>query len=213
MQNALNKLIQKANIKADITGYYVGIIPDSKNQENNNMKGFLFEKNKNEELCLKKKFFNSIFEMIFLSTHGSVKKYNGKENIVDLYDFEYENTDTEKSIREIQEGALAFIEKFIESRSSEYIQINERNSFYNMISLGNHPTLNDTEMFGDMTFYDDDIFYLAKPRDLSYYITRPKEFYEEFMNSAWMPGFLKRVFKVNLPYFKFILLLRKLKKN
>lgn len=213
MQNALNKLVEKANIKANITGYYVGVIPDSKNQENNKMQGFLFEKNKNEELFLKKKFFNSIFEMIFLSTHGSVKKYNGTDTIVDLYDFEYKDTETEKSIRQIQEGAFAFIEEYMNSKMNEYIQINEKVSFYNMISLGNHPTLKDTNMFGDMTFYDDDTFYLAQPKELSYYITKPKEFYEEFMTSAWMPGFLKRIFKVNLPYFKFILFLRKLKKN
>ena len=213
MQNALNKLVSKANINAEISGYYVGVIPDSKNQNTNIMKGFLFEKNKNEEFALKKKFFNSIFEMVFLSTHGSVKRYNGKENIVDMYEFEYENTDTEKSIRDFQAGAISFVEKFIESKSNEFIEINERVAFYNMIGLGNYPNLEDAEMLGDMIFYDDDIFYLAKPKDLSYYITKPKEFYEDFMDSAWMPGFLKRIFKVNLPYFKFILLLRKIKNN
>ena len=82
-----------------------------------------------------------------------------------------------------------------------------------MLSLGNYPRIADTEQFGDMLFYDDDIFYLARPKRLRYYILHPKVFYKEFMNSAWMPGFLKRLFKINLSYFKFILLLRKLKKD
>lgn len=212
MQNALNNIIKKSNMKVDLTGYYVGIVPDSENQEKNKMKGFLFEKNKNEDLYLKKKFFNSIFEMIFLSTHGSVKKYNGQDSKVDLYEFEYENSETEKDIREIQNGALKFIEDFCTSKSNRYIDINERISIYNMISFGNTPELEDTEKFGDMIFYDDDNFYLAKPKKLSYYIIHPKEFYNEFMKSVWMPGFLKRLFKIKLPYFKFILFLRKFNK-
>ena len=212
MQNALNNIIKKANINADLTGYYVGIIPDSKNQEKNKMHGFLFEKNKNEDLFLKKKFFNSIFEMIFLSTHGSVKRYNGQESKVDLYEFEYENSQTEKDIREIQNGAIKFIEDFKESESNKYIDINERISLYNMMSLGNYPELEDTEKFGDMIFYDDDNFYLAKPKELGYYLSHPNKFLDEFMKSVWMPGFLKRLFKIELPYFKIILLLRKLKK-
>lgn len=212
MQNALTNIIQKANMKVDLTGYYVGIIPDSENQEKNKMHGFLFEKNKNEDLFLKKKFFNSIFEMIFLSTHGSVKNYNGQDSKVDLYKFEYENNETEKDIREIQNGAIKFIEDFYNSKSKKYIEINERISLYNMISFGNYPELSDTEKFGDMIFYDDDNFYLAKPKKISYYIIHPKKFFNEFINSVWMPGFLKRLFKIKLPYFEFILLLRKFKK-
>lgn len=213
MQNALNNIIQKANMKVDLTGYYVGIVPESKNQEKNKMHGFLFEKNKNEDLFLKKKYFNSIFEMIFLSTHGSVKNYNGQDTKVDFYEFEYENSETEKNIRKIQDGALQFIKDFCASKTQKYIEINERISLYNMMKFGNYPSLEDTEKFGDIIFYDDDNFYLAKPRELNYYIIRPKEFYNELMNSVWMPGFLKRLFKVELPYFKFILFLRKLKKN
>ena len=212
MQNALSNIIKNANLKSNLTGYYVGIIPDSQNQEKNEMHGFLFEKNKNEDLFLKKKFFNSIFEMIFLSVHGSVKKYNGQESKVDLYEFEYENSQTEKDIREIQNGAIKFIKDLKNSNSNKYININERISIYNMINLGNCPKLEDTEKFGDMIFYDDDNFYLAKPKELKYYLSHPNKFLDEFMNSVWMPGFLKRLFKIELPYFKIILLFRKLKK-
>lgn len=213
MQNALNNIIQKSNMKTDITGYYVGIVPDSKNQEKNKMNGFLFEKNKNEDLFLKKKFFNSIFEMLFLSTHGSVKKYNGKESKADLYEFEYKDSQTEKDIRRIQDGAIKFIEDFYNSKSNKYIEINERISLYNMLQFGNYPELEDTDKFGDMIFYDDDNFYLAKPKSLGYYIIHPKKFFNEFMNSAWMAGFLKRLLKIKLPYYKIILLLRKSKRN
>ena len=213
MQNALINIIQKSNMPTDLTGYYVGIIPGSKNQEKNKMKGFLFENGKNEDLFLKKKYFNSIFEMIFLSNHGSVKKYNGQVSKVDLYEFEYENSQTEKDIRQIQNGAIKFIEDFCASQSSKYIDINERVCLYNMLEFGNSPKLEDTEKFGDMVFYDDDIFELAKPKSLSYYIIHPKRFFKEFMSSAWRPGFLKRLFKINLPYFKIILLLRKITKK
>lgn len=209
MQYALNKIVNKANLDVVMDGYYVGIVPESEKQNNLNMSGYLFEKNR-EELYYKKKFFNSIFELVFLANHGSVKKYTSDVNNVELYDYEYDNTDVELKMREFQSGALEFIKEFSTSGIEQYVDITESISLYNFIQFGNRPKKVDLNNWGNIQFYDDDYNNMISKHSILYYIFHLKIFKEDFLNSIWKTGFLKSIFKVNIDYYKIIIKLRKL---
>lgn len=199
MQKAINRIVEKSKIDIDIFGYYVGIVPDSMIDAK---KGYIFDRNKNEELYRREKNFNAIFEMIFLAPHGSVKKFKKINNLIDaeLYDYEYNNSNEEKYVRKIQEGALEFIEQFSNNSASQLTDISELDAFYNMMNFGNNPSLEDSIKFGELLFYDNDIRYIAKPKNIFQYIINPIKFKKEFYNSQWKIGFLKRLLKVSLNY-------------
>ena len=173
----------------------MGIIPYSKNFSQNQMKGFLFEKCKNEEIYFDKKYFTSIFEMFFMSNEGSVKCFNEK---IEFFDFEYEKDETYEKIQNVQKGAISFIEDLKYSDFEKYIDINEENSLLNMLQFGNYPNKEDTEMFGDLTFFDDKSVFFAKKQSILFYIMHPKAFLKDLYDSAWMPAFIKRNLKLNL---------------
>lgn len=210
MQNALESISKIANWNVNIYGYYVGIIPKSDKQQKYNMKGFLFEKGK-EKLFLKEKFFNSIFELIFLAHHGSVKKYCDMCEKVELYSYEYQDSDTNNDIKRFQDGALKFIKDFYNSTLSKYIEINEDISINNLLRLGNRPSKEDIDNFGNMMFYDDIFLKINNSKSLGYYTLHLKEFINDFELSIWKIGFLKSVFKINIPYFEILTKLRDFK--
>lgn len=212
MQKALENTKKIANWNVDIDGYYVGIVPDSDKQLIYNMKGYLFEKGR-EELFIKKKFFNAIFELIFLAHHGSVKKYTEDTEKVELYPYEYENIDTDNNMQEFQKGALQFINDYLKSGISNYIEYNENIAMYNLLELGNRPRKIDIKSFGNIEFYDDDYCKINQAKSLLYYLFHPKQFKHDLDVSKWKTGFLKSILKINIPYFEILKKVRERVKN
>lgn len=209
MQNAIEKIIGLEKINAKIDGYYVGVAPQSEKQDALNMRGYLFSK-QSPTLYYSELFFNSMFEMIFMAPHGSVKKYI--DNDVELYPYEYESSQTKKDIELFQKGALDFIKEYDESVIKEYIDFTNVVASYNLFELGNNPSKEDIEMFGNMLFYDDGIHTLVQKRKITEYIKNYKQFLEDFRNSQWKPAFLKKMFHININYF-YILKYLKQKKD
>ena len=206
MQEALYNIIKNSDLNITIDGFYTGIVPSSKWQNELNMHGFLFEKNKNEELFWKKKYFNAIFEIMFMANHGSTKRYT--EDSVELYEYEYEGTSTEQSIKEIQSGALKFVEDFNVSNLKKYLKISENLSMYNMLEFGNNPSKEDVANFGKIMFYDDDYTKIIEEKSNIYYIFHPKSFLKDFSKSYWKTGFLKYHLKLNIPYLRVVYFIR-----
>ena len=63
------------------------------------------------------------------------------------------------------------------------------------------PNKEDLKMFADFHFYDegrDDR--LAEPHSMLTYLKNPKRLKEDFLVSRWKIGFMKKIFKVKLPY-------------
>lgn len=205
MQNAIESL----GLDIDLYGYYMGIEPRKNYQNIYKMYGYLFETNKNINLFLKEHNFNSIFEMIFLAQHGSVKRYDEtRKNMVELYRYEYVNKDDEMNIVEIQGGAIKFIKDFIASGLTEYLLDNLTFTFDYMCDRILYPDSITAKKFGNLTFMDDDKNYIAKPRKLLKYINIKNLIYD-YKYSFWRIGFLKRVFKINLPYYKINMFIRR----
>lgn len=215
MQRSLRKIVETEANNVKVHGFYTGILSKN-NNDTSNMQGYLFDKDFNVDLFQRENCFNSLFETFFLAQHGSVEKYSivGEDVLPVLYKYEYSTSENQYSkeaqiVKQIQEGAISFVKDFSKQNFFEPILISPHCAFQNIQQLGVSPKMSDVEIFGDFRFYDTDIKYLAKPRKIYKYIFKPKELYTDFFNTAWRIGFLKRLFKIPLPYFGGYMLMRK----
>lgn len=208
MQLAIERVIKAANIDASIEGYYVGVYPESIISERIRMHGYICEKNKNEILRYQKRYFNSIFELGFMASHGSVKRYINASPEFLVY--EYEGTNTADKIQSMQDGALKFIRDYIKYGVEKYIELDEMVLMRNYLEFGNNPTRNDVKQFSQLDFYDDEIKTIIPQHSNWYYLCHPCQFVYELKHSVWVTGMLKKTLHMNLDYYKVANMIRKL---
>lgn len=216
MQRSLQKICQVANINAEICGYYIGLNPNYPDiHQVINAKGYLFS-SKNNEYCFElERNFNSIFEIFLTADHGSVKcvKYEEGNKVVYKVPFEYLNTDGEfdddfHRIKRIQSGALSFINDIL-LKEKYCLNWSPLIAFQNLALMGNLPSLLIASHLGDLKVMDDEIICNAKPANLAYYLIHPFRLYSDLCRAPWRIGFIKRLFRINLPYFDMYMLLRR----
>ncbi len=201
MQSSLINIAYQNKIDVDITGYYVGQLKAAyKNiKKGDKQFGYLFNYESDE---MQIRAFISLFENLFSCNHGTTIKYEEHSGIIKPILADYEHSDKESKIFEtIQEGALDFVKNF-QTLNINLTEFNISFVSYGIKRLGINPTLFDVKLFGDITYLDTKIFYLAKPRNIIYYIIRPKMLLNDLLNSNWKVGFLKRLFKIKLNYYK-----------
>lgn len=197
MQKAISSVMEGI----DITGYYLGVIPRGKD-ETIKQKGYLFDKGNNEELYKKFRNFINIFEFMFLAREGSTKKYDNSTCKYTLYKYEYEKTKEIDIARKIQESAIHYIKN--------PVKLNLEYPYANLLKVFSKPTLKEAKLFGDIIFQNEDNRHIAKPQSLYKYISSPKKFKCDFIDSSWRIGFLKRLFIIPLPYYWINELIRKI---
>lgn len=197
MQNSLENLFDNV----DIYGYYFGLVPNKKICKNKSF-GYLFDTNKNIKKYDDLHNFINIFEFLFLAQHGSVKCYKDDVEKVEFYKYEYAGMDEEKYAKAIQNSALKFIK--------EQRAVNENESIDTFINFFIKPNYETSKKFGNIKFNDDDFRYIAKPKSIIRYVFDLKKFKNDFINSSWRIGFLKRMLVIPLPYDKINNLFRKI---
>ena len=126
MQKSICSIIDASGLSMKVDGYYLGVVPNSKNQIELNMEGYLFENNKNTKLYIYEKYINSLLELFFMADHGSLSSYNLIGNNVDLSfeEWEYNDSWIAMFFKEIQNTAVAFINDF--KRIGEYLPCDEK---------------------------------------------------------------------------------------
>lgn len=196
----MQKAIVRATGNKEIYGYYMGIVPNT-NKEDMHMKGFLFDNSYNERLYDKFRYFIGIFEFLFLAQEGSTKKYYNNKNGYLLYDYEYSDTSEKEYAIAIQEGAIEYIKDNKESENEE--------CYKNLLKIMLHPSYKYAVLFGNIKFVDNEERYIAKPRGLSIYFRSPSEIKKDFIQANWRIGFLKRLLKIPLPYYRINELIRR----
>ena len=205
MQLALDKLSD-----SEIYGYYLGLRQNKR--LNINTFGYLFDVDKNIDLGINEIPLNSVFEFIFSSTDGSVKKYIlDDENDVELYESENVDEYEKNALLKVQEGAIKFVNDYVCSSVHDYCNMDERIYSYNIFNLLHYPSLDDSNNIGRIKFKDGDVYSIADTLGLKKYILRPKKFFSDLNNASWKIGFLKRTFKVNFPYKKVYKFLKRIK--
>ncbi len=197
-QSILSNIYKEKNIK----GLYFGINQGGslyKNINGNNAEGYLFNKKTNyvKEANLKIHSSMILFEKFFSSQASTTIKYRDKEP---YYVFSSEKAKKEHSIELIQNGANCFVDDIIRYRdfvdninSYEYIEL--------LFKYFTNPNLKFAKSFGEIL--NDNIYVrkLASPRSLIYYLIHPNKFKDDIGQSGWKIGFMKRLFKIQLPYY------------
>lgn len=217
MQRYLMQSIEKIGIKANIYGYYTGIASYVKRNTivlPMNLKGYLFDFNNNSNSVDLRSSFVGLFETLFLEQNGSVKNYSEVNGTVyaNRYDYEYiingERAAEANYVQEIQQGALDFVKKIKKYKSINLFEFSAISLFHNIKLTGSSPNKQDLKLFGDFRFFDEgEISYLAKPKSIFFYLKRPRRLMLDFLECRWKVGFMKRLFKLPLPYQKIYQLL------
>lgn len=210
MQRYLIQCMNKLNINVDIKGYYTGIANYvTRNTEviPMDLKGYFFDFNNNPNDIDLRSSFVGLYESLFLEQKGSVKRYVQNEEciIAERYDYEYlinnEIASEAVNISRLQDGALKFIDNIKELSYFNLFNLEARALFNNIFITGAYPNRNDLQMFSGIRFFDEgEIEYLAAPKKLLRYIINPKTFIKDFFACRWKIGFMKNLFRVNLPY-------------
>ena len=205
MQIALDRTLQIANINHNMFGYFIGQRPEMVKFRDYPIKnkGYLFSYNANNEDQKTAISGNALFELFFMAPHGTTLNYyfeNGRV-VANLAENEYE--ESYPIIRDVQKGVLQFL-KEIHERDLEELSISKNAAYLNMKNFLLAPDNKSVAMFGDISFLDGDIEYLAKKSNL----LRPCDFVNDLKNAYWKVGFLKRNIKLPLPYYSFYWKLR-----
>lgn len=223
MQRYLKQTINLMGMDIDISGYYMGVAPfctkNTKLDPGLDLNGYLFDFNHNPEDCDTRSSFVGMFESLFLEQKGSVKKYIIKKDgyiKTERYPYEYEENDKlsfeAKAVMQIQDGALQFIKNIKSAKILNMFSYTPEELFSGIYKAGTNPSKQFLKMFGNFRFYDDGITEkLASPKKSYYYFLHPRHLMKDFLSCRWKIGFLKKMFKINLPYQMIYKLLLKLK--
>ena len=219
MQRYLQQALTQLGINHDISGFYLGVadfytknmLPEVKLELN----GYLFDFQHNVNAEDMRSSFVGLFETLFLEQNGSVKRYvcRGNEVQAERYPYEYEENGKPTmdliNIRKVQKGALDFIIRASEDKNLSILECKPEEYFYGIYKVGTDPKLDDLKLFGEISFYDEGVIKkLASPESILHYLKCPKELKNDFLQSRWKTGFLKRMMKVKLPYQKIYMRLR-----
>lgn len=213
MQRYLHLTLNQVNIEHSITGLYLCVADYyHKNDLPNDpldLNGYLFDFKHNENSIDTRSSFVGLFESLFLEQDGSVKRYIKKDGdiFVERYPYEYLKNGSYSSdyikIKSIQKGALDFIKAALNDSFLKTFNYTADDLFFGIMETGINPDQNDINLFSDMEFYDEGITTkLASPKRLIYYFTHMKQFKFDFLSCRWKIGFMKKLFKINLPYQK-----------
>lgn len=204
MQFYLEQFIKLKEIKATISGYYIGIDPNR--TITGEAYGYLFDRTrlklKKQVLC----FFGG-YEKLFQSLEGSTNGYiNSNEKIdIDLAAYEYENDPKSMNhIRDWQAGALGFVKCSLKNQLSI---TDDRLLALPLIRVGKNPTNKQLALFKFLYNMDGTkVYYLCQKPIYQYNLT---EFIHAFRNSVWKTGFMKSAFKFPFPYYFIYELIKK----
>lgn len=208
MQRFLQTALKELSIESEIHGYYTGVADFYKRNITAgvqlNLNGYLFDfyHNTNDDDC--RSCFVGLYEMLFLEQKGSVKRYVADMHGVKVERYNYEYCINGKLLEEVkkivlvQDGAMAFIG---ENLSIHQSFPNPRICCKRLIKAGQKPTNKAIRLFANFRFFDEgEYLYLAKPQSFFYYCIHLNQFKKDFLKSRWKTAFLRRIFKIPLPY-------------
>lgn len=189
-----------------IKGAYIGVKSNYIEINPNNTKAFLFYNEQNDYYD-KISAFQILFENIIEASHGSAIKYQSNKPRYILSNAHVENS---KEVEKIHTGAKKFIKDL--SNYLEYIDgLNKEIYINNLLRVGVKPTKEEAKILGEFMNDNYVLRKFASPNKLLYYFIHPKKFKEDFTNSEWKIGFMKRMLKIDIDYYKLYNFLKKWK--
>ena len=190
MQKLLKLYFNLKNIK--IEGLYLGCM------NSNDKDGYLFNESNDTGLTILN--YSGILELIFMPDYGSIIGYKNENNeIVPLHEKYEFSAETKKDILSIQNGYMKYIE---DRKKIGLVSLYDKTEIVNIVNeLGVNPNNYDIKYFGSIEFYDNGKF----EKLLNY----NDGFIKGFKKSEWKIAYLKKKFKIPLPYNRFLIHIRR----
>ena len=229
MQRALAEIIKRYNLKVEMKGYYLGIIPNSNAvmEGKLDIRGYLFEEGR-DDLLRYEKHICALIEYLFSATHGTVTGYqkdgDGKiQPKFGVYEYAEEMMnkdaplpaicDEKRSLEVIQGAAIRYIKDIKQHPCFADQEFGPDDCYERLLMLGIKPEWEELVYVGNLRYYGSDkrMHYIARPQVMLDYILNPIKLYNEFfIGCGWRIGFLKRLMKVPIPYEKLYFWMRKI---
>ena len=208
MQRFLQTTLNTMGIDNEISGFYTGVASHFKRNiaaEKLNLNGYLFDFSHDKSAVDIRSSYVGLYELLFLETKGSVKKYaedkNGKIVAV-RYPYEYADgkglLNEAKCIDVVQTAAL----NYVKTKENDNAVIPSKMELCKpLINAGTKPSSEALKLFADFRFFDEGVCnYLAKPKSLLYYLFHLNQLKRDLYASRWKTGFLRRLFRLPISY-------------
>lgn len=192
-------------INTNLFGLYFGLHSLNGKNLKNNYFTYLF-KDKNDDYSKKIYPIMAICELTLSALHGSTIKYS--ESSTKPYVLGNTVNQNNEFINKIQTGAMKFCSSFVKLKN--YLEYNDSKFFANeYIKIGLNPSIQQAKIIGDIYTENIKVRKLCEYKNIIYYVFHIKNLKRDFIDSEWKIGFLKRLFKVPLPYYKIYSFLKK----
>lgn len=211
MQRYLQQTLNAMGTPYEISGFYLAVADYyTKNDLPDNpldMSGYLFDFKHDAKAKDIRSSYVGLFETLFLEQGGSVKRYLKTTNgiAVERYPYEYfrngKPTEDFVKIKSLQQGALDSVSVLAKNNIIKRFHFSADDLFCGIHKTGINPDKHDLDLFGNIEFYDEGITTkLAAPQKLRHYMRNIKALKIDFLLCRWKIGFMKKLFKIRLPY-------------
>ena len=194
MQYLLEKLIAKMELPIQISGYYLGVLSNTKLHYEIEKHGYLCD-GKNEETLIAVTNAAYVFEQCFTPPIGSTIGYELEYGQVIPKKKRYSNNPV---IDEIQNGIIDAISQINGYKNSIELIVDKISSLNPLKS----PDKFYAVLLGNIKWIDvESVRYMAKPNNIISYIRNPHRILKDLQQSGWKSAFLLRLLKAPLPYY------------
>lgn len=177
----------------DEIGLYLGLLRHNPEYSFGEAKGYAYDYINGDSFDSSLVFsFNGLAETFFTAPHGSVRRYEKKDD--GTYGPVFAETEVENAdaVAEIQQGALRYAKDYaagvgglsLSPASSAY-------AFCDMERLLTTPTRDEVALFGSLWFYDASYDPLVCLGSATGYLRNPKQLARDFLRSNWKAGWLR----------------------
>ena len=199
--------LQKTVPSREFIGAYLGYFLDDGKVAPGKAIGFYFSC-ESEQLVFDLALTSGVFELLFLDTHGTTLAYDSEGTpILAKQDNNAQQTDR---ICQAQNAAMRFVGDFATLDAVLNLSITPKEWFSFYSDFARHPTMGFVQVLQGFEFRDSRVVPLLPEKTRRYYLCHPKELLRDFVESACKVYFFKRLFVLPLPYYRFLVWLRKL---
>ncbi len=209
MQRCMEAILNENGISTEVYGLYFGIQSDGFNVKHS--KGYIEEPGGSKFVDSAASFIGLI-ESLFLEQQGTVLKYKkiGNDFVPVRDEYEYEEASAEFSAySDIHLGVLEYVNKICTLRGNKALMLNGHDAYLPLWSFGVCPYMADVDRFAGFRYFSEGTYYLADYKSCLYYLAHIKELKTDAYNARWKTGFLKKLFKMNIPYYSLYQILKK----
>ncbi len=221
MQSFLQRILDTYKDGVRLSGYYITLSGDFIHGQK--MKGYLGNVDDQGSGCNLLRGYVGLLELLFSYEEGSVEKYDISGTVPKpvLYESEYTHLEEGfydyENIKRLQKGALDFVKMAVADEKMSAMNIDYNMAFSVIESFANNPSMDNVQMFDRFRFLNNaTAYHLIESRPFDHYLKHPSDLKKDLYLSRWRTGFLRKVFRIDLPYhamFRMMLWLANLRGN